>query len=196
MRKKVIVFGIGFLAFIFLLVLFVFMGKKNQNSQTTNTKTLNSQKNQPENLPQDSVSPEINLSMYTSSYFSFSYFPTLNIIEGIADAEGYTVIVKSQESFTPELQIVVQANPSGKVSVPRIEAVLTAFQLKPSNTIVGGNNIPAIVYTDVSGKRQQTVTIIEYNGYVYRIDMSYESEQASAEADTYYRQILSTFQPR
>ena len=196
MNKKVIILGIIFLSLILLFVLFIFSGKKNPNQQAATPGVQNPPKNQAGSSPQGSIIPQGNLSQYASSYFSFSYSPTLSIVEGIADAEGYTVIVKSQEPFTPELQIVVQANPSDKVSVSRIEAVLTAFQLKPSNTIVGKNNIPATVYTDVSGKRQQTVTVIEYNSYVYRIDMSYSSEQVNSEADNYYRQILSTFQPR
>lgn len=198
--KKVVFGGAAlflFLILITIILLSVFSNKKNKNVLYGSVPVPTIvQEDAPSASPQITGSSSVSLSTYMSTYFSFSYSPNLNVVEGIASAEGYTVLVNSPDSYNPKFTIVVQVNPLSKVSVQRIKEALLAFQLKPSSITVGEVNIPAVVYVDVSGKRQQKVTVIEDKDYVYRIDMSYASATPNAENETYYQQILAHFKPR
>lgn len=201
MQKKVIVLGVIFLALILLFVLFVFMGKKNPNAKSATPGVQNQQKNQAGSPPQDSASPDANLSLYTSSYFSFSYPSIFGVTEGIASTEGYTMFLESNDTFSPKARIVIQANPSDKVEIEKIKNSQIAFGLVPTASQIGvKSDIPVTAYKGVLpfsfGKVQKTVVLFEKNGYVYKIDLSYPAEKENLDINTFFASVLSSFQPR
>lgn len=195
MNKKVLI-AVGAIIIVVVIAFIAVLasGRKNISApvgnNTPNGDTTN--QNPESSAPISTVPPET----YTSSYFSFFYAPNLTITQGIPSSEGYTVLVNSPEGFSPTFSIVVQENPTSKASISQIKSALAAFQLKPSKITMGANNLPAELYTDVSGKRQQYVAVMENNGYVYRVDMSYAGEKANSEVQSYYQQILSSFEPQ
>lgn len=193
MNKKVIFLAVGCIFVGIVFIFLVFSGTKKTSVSVPNKQS--EQNNNVSIAPRTITTTQQELSSYSSTYFSFSYPSSLNIEEGIADTEGYTVIIKSQENFSPAFQIVIQANPTDKTTLDQVKAALAAFLLKPSPVSVGGT-IPAVVYKDVSGKGQQEVTVFEQAGYVYRIDLSYASEQPNPQVEAYYREIVSSFNPR
>ncbi|MGE5041436.1 MAG: hypothetical protein ACM3IJ_00865 [Candidatus Levyibacteriota bacterium] len=200
MNAKILLILGAILGVIFLVILILFSGIFGRKPSVSPFPSVSGPTTVPNSAGSSRIQPQISptsavpLKPYDSSYFGFFYSPDLSITQGIADSEGYSVIVNAPVNFVPTFRIAIQVNPSNKVSAPQIKQTMEAFGLK-SSSITVGEGISATEYKDISGKTQREVVLIEKGGYVYRLDLSYYSQTENPRIEGYYQEILSSFKP-
>jgi hypothetical protein len=133
-----------------------------------------------------------NLAQFSIS-FPKSFIASEQLLSG---GEGVVLTLNSEELEKNKGSFIVEKYPVDKVGLPSLKEYFSDSKLSQKDIILGQNRIRATYFTgaipSLQGVIQQNVILLSHNGYAYKIQMSYVSEERKELLDEEFRNVSST----
>ncbi len=187
-KKKILVGVVVMLILSSAAVFLLFKNSKPQKNQIP-TGVLNEFNS---NKVDKSNYESANLAQFSISYPN-SFTPSEHLLSG---DEGVALILDSEELEKNNGSFIVEKYPIDTVTLNSLKEYFNKSKLSREDISLGQARIQAVYFTgeipSLQGSIQQNVILVSYNGYVYKIQMSYVSEERKEQLDQEFKNISST----
>lgn len=155
-------------------------------------------------MPVSALSEFSNANLDESNYksanlaqFSISFPNSFTSSEHILSGdEGVSLVLNSEDLDKNLASFTIEKYPVDKVELKSLIEYFNRSKLSQRDIFLGQTKIQAVYFTgaapSLQGPVQQNVILLSHNGYVYKIQMSYTSEEINDELEEEFKNISST----